>query len=381
MKIGIVCYPSIGGSGVLATELGHELAKAGHQVHFITYEPPFRLRLEEDNLFFHQVEMSQYELIRYPDYALALSVKIAEVAQQYELDILHAHYAVPHAISAYLARQLAGSRKPALITTLHGTDITLVGRDPAYYQIVRFSIEQSDAVTAVSKDLRRKTQDYFQVERPIEVIYNFFTPSKDAKREGVAIRKRLLQKEEALLVHASNFRHVKRVSDVIAIFGEVHKVQPAKLLLVGGGEGVEEARREVYSRGLDDHVIFWGKQTQIDACIAAGDLFLLPSSQESFGLAALEAMAYGVPVIASRVGGIPEVVEDGKTGYLRDCGDVNGMAHAALKLLSNPDQLKTMGNAAQLRVRENFAVGHILPQYLGLYHRAISLRDSPNVDS
>jgi len=370
MKIGIVCYPSLGGSGVLATELGHELAKAGHQVHFITYEPPFRLRLEEDNLFFHQVEMNQYELIRYPDYALALSVKIAEVAEHYDLDILHAHYAVPHAISAYLARQLIGKQRPAIITTLHGTDITLVGRDPAYFKIVRFSIEQSDAVTAVSEDLRCKTQEYFHIDRPIEVIYNFFTPSRDAAREGNVIHDRLVEEAEALLVHASNFRHVKRVDDVIAIFDQVQKTRPAKLLLVGGGVGVEEARREVSSRGLDDRVIFWGKQTQVDACIAAGDLFLLPSSQESFGLAALEAMAYGVPVIASKVGGIPEVVDDGTTGYLRACGDVNEMAQAAIELLSNKDLHQTMSAAAKSRVQDNFDVSHILPKYLDLYKRA-----------
>ncbi|MDP1836822.1 MAG: N-acetyl-alpha-D-glucosaminyl L-malate synthase BshA [Chlamydiales bacterium] len=371
MKIGIVCYPTLGGSGVLATELGHELANKGHQVHFITFEQPFRLRLENENLFFHEVDMNQYDLIRYPDYALSLAVKIAAISKEYDLDIMHVHYAIPHATSAYLARQLLGKKRPAIVTTLHGTDITAVGRDPAYFEIVKFSIEHSDGVTAVSNYLRCKTQEYFHIEKPIEVIYNFFIPREDVRFDK-KFRQSLTPNGEKLIVHASNFRPVKRVVDVVKVFAKVQKQMPCKLLFIGTGVGVEDARNALVDLGLEDHVTFLGKQSNIDGCIASSDLFLLPSSQESFGLVALEAMAYGVPVIASQVGGLPEVVQDGKTGFLVPMGDVDAMAEKAMQILSQPELAKSMGEQGKTRAREAFTVDRILPQYEAFYERVLN---------
>ncbi len=366
MIIGIVCYPSLGGSGVLATELGHELAARGHTVHFITYEQPFRLRLETENLFFHEVEINQYDLIRYPDYALALAVKMAAVAQEYNLDVLHVHYAIPHATSAFLARQLLGKNRPAIVTTLHGTDITIVGRDPAYFEIVKFSIEHSDGVTSVSHFLRHHTLEYFHIRRPIDVIYNFFTPCPDLGYDTY-LREQYAPGGEKLLIHASNFRPVKRVVDVIKIFAQVRQQVGCKLLLLGSGIGVEDARDAVAELGLEKHVYFLGKQVNSDVCMATSDVCLLPSSQESFGLTALEAMAYGVPVVASKVGGLPEVVDDGKTGFLMPVGDVDGMAHRVLDILNDPSLAKAMGDNGRQRAKDLFTVDRILPQYEAFY--------------
>lgn len=370
MKIGIVCYPTLGGSGVLATELGHELANRGHQVHFITFEQPFRLRLETENLFFHEVDMNQYDLIRYPDYALALAVKIAAVSKEHALDILHVHYAIPHATSAFLARQLLGNHRPAVVTTLHGTDITAVGRDPAYFEIVKFSIEQSDGVTAVSHYLESKTHEYFGIQKPIEVIYNFFTPRPEIGFD-VYLRQTYTPNGEKLMVHASNFRPVKRVADVIKVFAKVQKQIPAKLLLIGTGVGIEDTRAAVQEYELEDHVIFVGKQSNIDELIASSDVFLLPSSQESFGLVALEAMAYGVPVVATNVGGLPEVIENGDTGFLVGVGDIDAMAAKAIEIMSNPERAKQMGARGRQRAREAFTVERILPQYEAFYQQAL----------
>jgi N-acetyl-alpha-D-glucosaminyl L-malate synthase BshA len=281
VNIGIVCYPTIGGSGVVATELGHELASRGHKVHFITYEIPFRLRIEDENIFFHEVEINQYDLFRYPDYALTLAVKIANIAQQYDLDILHVHYAIPHATSAYLAKKILGTTKPKIITTLHGTDITLVGRDPAYFQIVKFSIEQSCGVTAVSKNLCEQTHKYFGICRPIEVIYNFFIPKPEIIKKK-HMRGHFVRDDEKLLLHSSNYRSVKRVEDVVKIFIEVRKKIKCKLLFLGGGSGLTQIKDMVRELDLVNDVFFLGKNRKIDSYVSSSDLFLLPSEQESF---------------------------------------------------------------------------------------------------
>lgn len=371
MKIGIVCYPTLGGSGILATELGHELAARGHTVHFITYEQPFRLRLDTENLFFHEVDLNQYDLIRYPDYALALAVKLHSVAREFDLDVLHVHYAIPHATSAYLARQLLGKSRPVIITTLHGTDITVVGRDPAYFEIVRFSIEHSDGVTAVSHYLRRQTLEYFKIQRPIEVIYNFFTPRSDLGYD-VYLRDQHTPNGEKLLIHASNFRPVKRVTDVIRIFAKVRQSIKCKLMLLGTGVGIEDARDTAKDLGVMEDVLFLGKQVNVDVCTATSDVFLLPSSQESFGLAALEAMAYGVPVVASTVGGIPEVVHDGETGFLKPVGDIDGMAARTLEILQDDALAKRLGENGRQRARDHFTVERILPKYEAYYERILA---------
>lgn len=371
MKIGIVCYPTIGGSGVLATELGQELAQRGHEIHFITYEIPFRLKLEERNIYFHEVEINQYDLFKYPDYALTLAVKIADISRQYDLDILHVHYAIPHATSAYLAKQILGTVKPAVITTLHGTDITLVGKDPAYHQIVKFSIEQSCGVTAVSNSLRDQTCKYFGIcHPPIEVIYNFFIPRCNLLGKK-AIRNRFATEDEKLIVHSSNFRPVKRVGDVVRIFLAVRKKIKCKLLFLGSGSGLEEVREMVEQHHLGQEVFFLGNTRYVDPYVSSADLFLLPSSQESFGLAALEAMAYGVPVVASNVGGLPELIEHGVTGYMAPEGDVNLMAEYAIQLLSDSVLHDQMGKAARQRAQDNFSVNKIVPQYELYYEKTL----------
>lgn len=364
MRVGIVCYPSVGGSGILATELGHQLAVRGHEVHFITYEIPFRLRPEEEGIFFHQVEISPYDLFKYPDYALTLAVKIAKVCKACHLDVLHVHYAIPHATSGYLAKQLLGEEAPLLVTTLHGTDITLVGKDPSYADIVRFSIEQSDVVTTVSQSLRQQTIEWFGIEKEIEVIPNFFVPHpQNVSRSN----------EEKLLVHSSNFRSVKRVGDVIEIFRRVRERVPSRLALIGSGSEWEEMRGRVREYGLDDSVTFLGTQREIDRYLAMGDLFLLPSSHESFGLAALEAMAYGVPVIASSVGGLPELIEDGVSGYLAPLGDVEMMAERAIALLIDENLYEKMSRGAKERADSLFSAKAIVPKYEDVYRRAETL--------
>ncbi len=355
MKIGIVCYPSIGGSGIMATELGHQLALRGHEVHFITYECPIRLR-EGEGLHFHQVEINHYDLFKYPDYALTLAVKIANVAKAYSLDVVHVHYAIPHATSAYLARQMLDARI-AIITTLHGTDITLVGQNPAFTEIVKFSIEQSDLVTAVSKSLRQDTIDSFAPNQEIEVIPNFFVP-----------RKLDVTPTPNLIVHSSNFRPVKRVTDVVRIFAQVRKKIPAHLRLIGSGPCHQEVQRLVQTMDLVEHVTFIGSVPHLDPYIADAKLFLLPSAQESFGLAALEAMSYGVPVVASDVGGLPELVIHGETGYLAEVGDIEKMADLSIEMLNQ----QSFGKKAQERALIHFSHDKIVPQYEQLYRGAIS---------
>lgn len=371
MRIGIVCYPSVGGSGVMATELGHELARRGHEVHFITYAIPFRLRLQEKNIFFHEVEIDEYDLFQYPDYALTLAVKISEVAEENDLDILHTHYAIPHATSAFLARKILHRKKPKIITTLHGTDITLVGKNPSYFRIVKFSIEESDGVTAVSEDLKAKTQLLFGAEKEIQVIYNFFTPKPEVMGDK-SLRGYFASEEEKLIIHASNFRPVKRALDVLHIYCKIKEKMSAKLLLVGSGEALGEVRKEVADKGLERSVHFLGHSREIDRFVAASDLFLLPSEQESFGLVALESMAYGIPVVASRVGGIPEVVEDGKTGFLAPVGAIDEMAEKALRVLNDPVLYETMSKNGQQRARELFSNQRIVCEYEAYYQKILA---------
>lgn len=374
LKIGIVCYPTVGGSGILATELGHELAKRGHEVHFITYATPFRLRLEEENIYFHEVEINQYDLFQYPDYTLILAVMIASVAENHDLDILHVHYAIPHATSAFLAKKILGRvKRPAVITTLHGTDITLVGMDPSYYKIVKFSIQQSCGVTAVSQNLKDHTNDYFCIDCPIEVIYNFYIPKKEYLG-CKPFRGHYVKGEEKLLVHASNFRFVKRVGDVLKIFLEVKKTVPSKLLLIGSGPDLGAIRREVKERELCEEVFFLGTTQNVEGYIASADLLLLPSEQESFGLVALESMAYGVPVIASNVGGLPEVIENGLSGMLSPCGDIASMAENAIRLLKDELLYEKISQRAREVAAKKFSADLIIPQYEEFYRRILSVQ-------
>lgn len=368
MKIGIVCYPSLGGSGIVATELGHELAVQGHEVHFITYEMPFRLSLEKSGIHFHQVEINRYDLFRYADYALPLAVKLADVVRKHGLEVIHVHYAIPHATSAYLASQILGDQSPAIVTTLHGTDITLVGRDSSYTELVSFSIDHSDAVTAVSQSLKDDTLSHFSIKKPIEVIYNFFVP-EPAFKECHELKKRLVAQEDRLLLHASNFRPIKRPLDVIRIFEKVQNEVPSKLLLLGGGGEIERVRRFVAERGLEERVIFLGVMRDIEPYLACADLFLLPSEHESFGLSALEAMFYGVPVIASNAGGLPELVTDGTTGFLSPVGDVDAMAKNCLRLLKDTSLYTAFSEAASKRAETHFCAKKIVPQYLSIYER------------
>jgi L-malate glycosyltransferase len=372
MKIGITCYPTYGGSGVVATELGIELAERGHEVHFITYSMPFRLTQPLPNIHYHEVEVSQYPLFDYPPYDLALASRMAEVAQVYGLDLLHVHYAIPHSVSAMLAKQMLakinGGFKLPYVTTLHGTDITLVGADRSYLPITRFSIEESDGVTAISKYLRERTVREFDIRNPIEVIHNFVN-CDIYRRDEKAVERRSTYADpgERILVHLSNFRPVKRVGDVIEIFDRVQKKIPARLLMIGDGPDRSTAEWTAQRKGILDRVMFLGKQDRVHEKLAVADLMLLPSELESFGLAALEAMACEVPAIATRVGGVPEVIEDGRNGYLADVGDVETMARLAIELLSDEDALRQMGKRARVQAQSKFCSTKIIPQYEDFY--------------
>jgi N-acetyl-alpha-D-glucosaminyl L-malate synthase BshA len=382
MKIGITCYPTYGGSGVVATELGIELAAAGHQVHFIAYSQPFRLRGREQDIQFHEVPVSNYPLFEYPPYDLALATRMAEVAAYYELDLLHVHYAIPHSISAYLAREMLTkqNRRLPFITTLHGTDITLVGLDHSYLPITRFGIEESDGVTAISNYLREKTIQEFHPERAIEVIPNFvncdvYMPLSDEAR--AAGRARYAQPNEEILVHLSNFRPVKRTADVVRIFSRVAKEVPARLLMIGDGPDRSAAEWLAHRKGIADRVHFLGKQGSVSEILPLADLLVMPSELESFGLAALEAMACRVPSIATRVGGVPELIEDGVNGRLFPVGDVDGMAAAAVELLRDPSRLDAMANAARSTARTRYCATKILPLYEQFYDRILSGSSAP----
>jgi len=371
MKIGITCYPTYGGSGVVATELGLELAARGHDVHFISYATPVRMTSASERLHFHEVEVMNYPLFDHPPYTLALASKMYNVAENESLDLLHVHYAIPHSVSAYLARAMLKTRKLPFVTTLHGTDITLVGMDRSYLPITRFSIEESDAVTAISEYLAAVTRDEFQVRTRVEVIPNFVNCNVFQPADGTCRRKMFAADHERVLAHLSNFRPVKRVPDVIEIFHLVRREIPAKLLMIGDGPDRTIAEWMVREKNLTRDVFFLGKQNQVQELINCADVLLLPSDLESFGLVALEAMACGVPAVCSRVGGLPEVVRDGIDGFLAPPRDVQAMAAKALEILTDPAKRETMGRAGRQRALSHFCSDKIIPLYEQLYRRVL----------
>ena len=374
MRIGIVCYPTFGGSGVLATELGKALADKGHQVHFITYQQPVRLNEFNANIFYHEVRVTTYPLFDYPPYETALSSAMVDVINNHQLDLLHVHYAIPHASAAYLAKKIVeaqSGRYIPVITTLHGTDITLVGRDKTFAPVVAFSINQSDAITAVSQNLRDETYRTFPIEKEINVIHNFVDTHRFHKKPIDAFRKVIAPNGERILMHASNFRKIKRVQDIVRIFDIVHKKIPSKLLFVGDGPERSEAESLCRELDLSDSTRFVGKQEQMEEILAVADLFLLTSEYESFGLAALEAMAAGVPVVSTNAGGLPEIALQGETGFLDDVGDIQGMSEHAIRILGDDETLKKF-KASALKQAKNFDIHHIVPQYEALYNRFLS---------
>ena len=371
MNIGISCYPTHGGSGVVATELGIELAKRGHHVHIISYTVPFRLHRFHPNLFFHEVELQSYPLFKHPPFELALINKMAEVSKTAKLDVIHAHYAIPHAISAYVTRQMLAPNNPKIITTLHGTDITLVGADPSFYDIVQFSINQSDGVTTVSNFLKQKTVEEFKIKRPVEVIYNFvdterFAPRISKNREYYA------KDNEKIICHVSNFRPVKRIKDVIQVFAKIQEEIPSVLLLVGEGTERNIAQEMVLELGLQYRVHFLGSQDYVEDILAISDLFLLTSEKESFGLVALEAMSCGVPVVGSNAEGIPEVVNHGVTGFLHNIGDVDSMANSALEVLSDQAKFQEYSTNSRNWVLDNFSAEKHIQHYLDYYKQILN---------
>ncbi len=375
MVVGITCYPVAGGSGVVATELGQQLAVRGHQVHFVSYALPFRLDRYQTNLMYHGVETTAYPLFKFPPYTLTLAAKMAEVSRNYHLDLLHMHYAVPHATCAYLAKQLLAAqeeRQPKIITTLHGTDITLVGSDPSFFDITRFSILSSDGLTAVSEYLADETRRVFRVNKDIRVIHNMFDARRFKPSTAQCARTEFAEEGEFLVAHISNFRPVKRTLDVIDIFEKINSELPSKLLLIGEGPDTILARRQVNKKSLDDRVIFLGNQSRVEAVLPCADLFLLPSEEESFGLAALEALACGVPVIGSSGTGLVEVVEDFIDGFLLPVGDTGSMARAAVSLLANRERLQQFKNAAANRALERFSADKIVSEYESYYEDILS---------
>ena len=372
MKIGIVCYPTFGGSGVVATELGKALADNGHQVHFITYSQPARLDFFSANLFYHEVSISKYPLFEFPPYELALASKLVDVVRFEKLDILHVHYAIPHASAAFMAKQILKTYdiNIPVITTLHGTDITLVGRDSSYNPVVTFSINQSDGVTAVSEYLRADTFKHFKINRDIRVIPNFIDLKRFSLHPREHFKKAIAPGDERILIHTSNFRKVKRIADVINIFDKVQKIIPSKLLMVGDGPERVNAEQQCRDLGIGQDVRFLGKQEAVEEILSVSDLFLMPSEIESFGLAALEAMACKVPVLSTNVGGLPELNVNGVTGFMNEVGDVEGMAKNALYILEDCNRLTEFKKAALNRAKE-FDLALILPQYEDYYKEII----------
>jgi L-malate glycosyltransferase len=368
LRIGITCYPSVGGSGILASTLGEEMVKRGHEVHFISYEPPFRTQLKSPQIFFHPVVINDYGLFKYPDYTLPLSVKMAEVSREYQLDVLHLHYAVPHATAALLARSmLSPAQQPRVVTTLHGTDTTLLGRDPGYRPAVHHALTHSDAVTAVSEFLRRETQKVLGFDGPIEVIHNFFQPQPPL-RSPEEVRQELRLGDEVLLFHSSNLRPLKRIDLLLETVARIRPRESWKLVILAGGDFspyVSKIRR----LGLEDRVIVRENVRQIEDYLQVADIALFTSETESFCLSILEAMCFACPSIASQVGGIPEVVQDGVTGLLVPFGDTEKMALATEDLIRNPVRRETLGRAAQLRAQTEFSTNAIVPRYEALYHR------------
>lgn len=371
LKIGITCYPSLGGSGVVATELGKLLAEKGHEVHFIANSIPFRLGgTFQKNIFYHEVEINDYYVFRYPPYDLSLATKMAQVAQMKNLDVLHVHYAVPHAVCAYLAKEMVGDHLK-VVTTLHGTDITVLAQDESLKDLIRLAINKSDAVTAVSKDLIRETIDALEITRPIDLTYNFVDKRVYYPRDAAALRRDFAQPHEKIMMHISNFRPVKRVGDVLDIFERVQRKVPAKLLLVGEGPDLPKIRCKIEDLGLQDKVFFLGKQDQIAEVISMADVLLLPSEKESFGLVALEAMACGVPTIGSQAGGVPELVVHGSTGYLAEIGNTEAMADYAVELLSDEAMAERFREACLTRARTVFCDELITRQYEEIYYRGV----------
>ena len=372
MKIGIVCYPTFGGSGVVATELGKALADHGHEVHFITYSQPARLDFFSENLFYHEVTVSKYPLFDYPPYELALASKLVDVVSYEQLDILHVHYAIPHASAAYMAKQILASNgiHIPVVTTLHGTDITLVGKDRTYKPVVTFSINQSDGVTAVSQNLKNDTCKFFEIQKDIKVIPNFIDLNRFQHKAQNHFKIAIAPNEEKIIVHTSNFRKVKRVPDVVKIFAKIVEKIPAKLLLAGDGPERSEVEQLVRELNLKDSVRFLGKLDAVEEILSVSDLFLLPSETESFGLAALEAMACKLPVISSNAGGIPELNIDGVTGFLNEVGDIDGMAANAIHILENQERLDAF-KARALAHAKTFDIALIMPQYEAFYQEII----------
>ncbi|MDC3413031.1 N-acetyl-alpha-D-glucosaminyl L-malate synthase BshA [Aquibacillus sp. 3ASR75-11] len=378
MKIGITCYPSVGGSGIIATELGKLLAERGHDIHFITSSVPFRLNEIYPNIYFHEVEVNHYPVFQYPPYDLSLANKMAEVMDQEKLDILHVHYAMPHAVCAILARDIA-QHKVKIVTTLHGTDITVLGIDKSLKKMIKHGIEQSDVVTAVSKSLVEQTQQMLDVSKDIHVVYNFVNEAEYYRSENKKLKLEYgIKDEEKVIIHISNFRKVKRVEDVILAFEKIKKQIPAKLLLVGDGPEHSEIYQLVQEKGLQQNVLFLGKQRNIPQLFSIADLKLLLSEKESFGLVLLEAMACGVPGIGTKIGGIPEVIVDGVNGHLVELGDIDDVCSKAIKLLSNPDQWRQFSEAAIGYVHDHFNSKRILNEFLTLYELALKTTGDEN---
>ncbi|MDO6598024.1 N-acetyl-alpha-D-glucosaminyl L-malate synthase BshA [Oceanihabitans sp. 2_MG-2023] len=373
MKIGIVCYPTFGGSGVVATELGLELSKRGHEIHFITYNQPVRLELLSNNVHYHEVNVPEYPLFHYQPYELALSSKLVDMVKLHQIEVLHVHYAIPHAYAAYMAQKMLRDENiyVPIVTTLHGTDITLVGSHPFYKPAVTFSINKSDAVTAVSKSLKEDTLRLFDIKKEIDVVTNFIDVKKYNHGFTDCQRDMMATEDEKIITHISNLRPVKRIADVIKIFNNIQKEMPAKLMLVGEGPDKEKAELLCEKLNISDKVIFFGKSNEIDKILCFSDLFLLPSETESFGLAALEAMVSSVPVISSNTGGIPEVNKQGVTGYLSNVGDVEEMSKNAIYVLSDSERLNTFKANAK-KEAERFDIHHIVPQYEAIYQRTLN---------
>jgi len=371
VKIGITCYPTYGGSGIVATELGKELAARGHEIHFISYAPPLRLERTDPDIRFHEVEVTNYPLFQHPPYTLALATKMAEVTQSENLDLLHCHYAIPHSVSAFLAKSMLLPRKLPVVTTLHGTDITLVGADRSYLPITKFSIEQSDGVTAVSSFLRDATYKTFGVKNEIEVIYNFVNCTSYSPASNGELHRHFAPHGEKILIHLSNFRAVKRPTDVVEIFVRVNKEMPSVLLMVGDGPERSNSEWLAHHYGVEQRVHFLGKRDNTEELMAAADLLLLPSDTESFGLVALEAMACAVPVVVSRVGGLPEVVTDGVEGFLVEPRNIDIMAGRACEILANDTVRKEMGRNGRQTAISRFCSTKIIPQYERYYSRVL----------
>ncbi|WP_028561258.1 N-acetyl-alpha-D-glucosaminyl L-malate synthase BshA [Paenibacillus pinihumi] len=370
MKIGITCYPTLGGSGVVATELGKLLAEKGHEIHFITHSIPFRLGQFHKNIFYHEVEVNDYYVFRYPPYDISLASKMAQVAKMQQLDLLHVHYAVPHAICAFLAKQMM-DRDVKTVTTLHGTDITVLAQDESLKDLIRLAIRESDAVTAVSEDLIKETRELLDITEPIDLTYNFVDKRVYYPRDTGTLRKDFASDNEKIVMHISNFRPVKRVSDVVDIFAKLNEKVPSKLLLVGEGPELSKIQCKINNMGLENKVHFLGKQEDVAQVISIADLLLLPSEKESFGLVALEAMACGVPTIGSIAGGIPELVSHGETGYLAPIGDTDKMADYAVQLLSDPKLYAQVREACLHRARTRFCNDLITAEYEQIYYRVL----------